>query len=46
MTTTILLLFSALFLFIVAASGVASKINLTAAGLACVTASLLVPLLG
>lgn len=41
----ILLLVAALTLFVLAAIGTASRINLTAAGLACVVASLLVPLL-
>ncbi len=39
-------LIAALVLFIVAAFGVASRINLTAAGLACLVASMLAPLLG
>lgn len=42
MTISLLLLLIALILFIVAAVGVSSRINLTAAGLACLTASLLV----
>ncbi len=46
MTLELIFLIAALILFIVAAVGVASRINLTAAGLACVVASMLVPLLG
>ncbi len=46
MTLATIFLIAALILFIVAAVGVASRINLTAAGLACVVASLLVPLVG
>lgn len=42
---TLVLLLAALILFVVAAFGVASRINLVAAGLACTTAALLVPLL-
>ena len=41
----ILLLLAALILFVLAAIGTSSRINLTAAGLACVVASMLVPLL-
>lgn len=41
----ILLLVAALILFVLAAIGTSSRINLTAAGLACVVASMLVPLL-
>lgn len=37
-----LLLVAALILFVIAATGVASRINLTAAGLACLTAAMLV----
>ncbi len=42
MTIELIFLLAALILFIVAAIGVASRINLTAAGLACLTASLLI----
>ena len=41
----ILFLLAALILFVLAAIGTSSRINLTAAGLACVVASMLVPLL-
>ena len=41
----ILFLVAALILFIIAALNIATRINLTAAGLACVVASMLVPLL-
>lgn len=41
----ILLLVAALILFVISAIGVSSRINLPAAGLACVVASMLVPLL-
>lgn len=44
MTLASLLLVVALVLFILAAANVASRVNLIAAGLACVTASLLAPL--
>jgi hypothetical protein len=44
MTLATLLLIAALVLFVLAAFGVASRINLTAAGLACLTASMLTPL--
>jgi hypothetical protein len=48
MTLATLLLIIALILFIVSACGVSSRINLTAAGLACCVAAVLVesPLLG
>ncbi len=42
MTIAIIFLIIALILFVLAAIGIASRINLTAAGLACVTASLLI----
>ena len=45
MTLAPLLLILALVLFILAAAGVSSRIDLKAAGLACLTASLLVPVL-
>ncbi len=45
MTIALLFLIAALILFIVAAVGVSSRINLVAAGLACVVASMLAPLL-
>ena len=45
MTLAILLLLVALILFVVAAIGVPTRINLIAAGLAFATASVLVPLL-
>jgi hypothetical protein len=41
----ILLLLTALILFVLASIGVSSRFNLLAAGLACVVASMLVPLL-
>ncbi len=41
----IILLLAALILFVIAALGVSSRINLVAAGLACVVASMLVPLI-
>lgn len=41
MTLALFFLIAALVLFIVAAFGVSSRINLTAAGLACLTASLI-----
>lgn len=44
MTLATLLLIAALILFVLAAFGVGSRINLTAAGLACLTASMLTPL--
>ncbi len=40
-TLALLLLLAALILFVIAALGVSSRINLTAAGLACLTAYLL-----
>ncbi len=43
MTTATILLLIALVLFILAAIGVGGRINLTAAGLACATASVLLP---
>lgn len=46
MTIVTLFLFVALILFILAAIGVGSRINLTAAGLAFMTAAMLVPALG
>lgn len=45
MTIEIILLLIAFVLFVLAAIGTSSRINLTAAGLACVVASMLVPLL-
>ncbi len=42
MDLAFIFLVAALILFIVAAVGVSSRINLTAAGLACITASLLI----
>jgi hypothetical protein len=44
MTIATLFLAVALILFILAAAGVSSRINLTDAGLACCVASVLVPL--
>lgn len=44
MTLATLLLIVALVLFVLAAFNVASRVNLVAAGLACATASFLVPL--
>lgn len=44
MTIATLFLIVALILFIAAAVGVASRINLVAAGLACATIAMLVPL--
>lgn len=44
MTIAVVLLIIALILFIVDAIGVASRINLTAAGLAFVAAAMLVPM--
>jgi hypothetical protein len=46
MSIATLLLIVALILFVLAAFGVPSRVNLTAAGLACLVASLLVPLVG
>ncbi len=46
MTIELLFLIAALILFVLAAIGVASRINLTAAGLACVVAAMLAPLVG
>jgi hypothetical protein len=46
MTIATLFLILALVLFVVAAIGFASRINLTAAGLALVAAALLVPAIG
>ncbi len=43
MTTATILLLIALVLFILAAIGVGGRINLTAAGLACATAAVLLP---
>jgi len=45
MSITMLFLLAALILFCLAAFNVASRINLVAAGLACATASVLVPLI-
>lgn len=45
MTISVLFLIIALVLFIVAAIGVSSRVNLTAAGLACVVVSMLAPAL-
>lgn len=46
MNISVLLILAALILFVLAAIGVASgRINLIAAGLACIAASMLVPLL-
>ena len=45
MTLATLLLIFAFVLFTVAAFGVSSRINLVAAGLACATASVLLPVL-
>ena len=45
MTIALLFLIAALILFITAAVGVASRINLVAAGLACVVVSMLAPLI-
>lgn len=42
MTISALFLIAALILFIVSAAGVSSRINLQSAGLACLTASLLI----
>lgn len=46
MTIATLFLFVALILFILAAVGVGARFNLTAAGLAFMTAAMLVPALG
>lgn len=46
MSLATLLLVIALVLFIAAACGVPSRVNLVAAGLACVVAAQLIPLLG
>jgi len=46
MSLATLLLIIAFVLFVLATFGVPSRINLTAAGLACVVASLLAPLVG
>jgi len=46
MTIATLLLLAALILFVISAFGVASRINLQSAGLACLAASLLAPLVG
>lgn len=43
MSIALVFLIAALILFIVAASGINSRINLIAAGLACLTAAVLVP---
>lgn len=45
MTIEIILLLIAFVLFVLSAIGTSSRIDLTAAGLACVVASMLVPLL-
>ncbi len=45
MTLELIFLIAALILFAIAAFGVASRINLVAAGLACVTVALLAPML-
>jgi hypothetical protein len=45
MSIAMLFLLAALILFIIAACNVASRINLVAAGLACATASVLVPMI-
>ena len=45
MTIALLFLIAAMILFIIAALGVPSRINLVAAGLACLVASMLMPLL-
>lgn len=45
MSIALLFLIAALILFIVAAVGVASRINLVAAGLACAVVSVLAPML-
>ncbi len=42
MSIAIIFMILALILFVLAAIGIASRINLTAAGLACLTASLLI----
>ncbi len=42
MSIAIIFMILALILFVLAAIGIASRINLTAAGLACVTVSLLI----
>lgn len=44
MTLATILLVVALVLFVLAAANVPSRVNLTAAGLACATAAMLVPL--
>jgi hypothetical protein len=46
MTIATLFLIAALILFILDTIGIASRINLTAAGLACLTAAMLMPALG
>ncbi len=46
MTIEVIFLIIALILFIVAAAGVSSRINLTAAGLACVVLAMLSPAIG
>lgn len=45
MTLATILLIAAFILFVLAACNVSARFNLTAAGLACVTASLLTPLI-
>jgi hypothetical protein len=46
MSIELLLLIAALILFLLAACGINSRVNLVAAGLACWVASILVPMVG
>ncbi len=46
MSIVSLFILAALILFVLATFNIAARFNLTAAGLACIAASLLVPLLG